>query len=70
MILLIVLVVFFLFIGVFEIVQSTQKPSRLPSKAYPVLRLLVGLLSLLIVIFFVAAIISLNFSNRFPGIFF
>jgi uncharacterized membrane protein HdeD (DUF308 family) len=67
MLLLIILVVLFIFIGVFEIVQSTRKKSKIPVKVYPVLKVTIGILSILIAVLFVIAIISLNFQTRFPG---
>ena len=69
MIMLIVLIVFFLFIGVFELIQSTRKPPKMSANTYKMLRILVGLFSIFIAVFFLAAILSLNFGSRFPGIF-
>jgi hypothetical protein len=66
---LIVLVVLFTFVGVFEIVQSTRKKTRIPVKVYPVLKVTIGVLSILIAILFVMAIMAFNFHTRFPGMF-
>lgn len=69
MIMLIILIVFFLFIGVFELVQSTRKPPKMSENLYKILRLIVGLFSIFIAIFFIVAIIALNFGSKYPGIF-